>query len=406
MALFAARQPILDIDKNLFAYELLFRESLENVFPKGFNDNVATTKIIEGLQFNLGLDTLTKNKLAFINFTYDTLMNKYPLLLPNDQVVIEILETVKPGKKVLAVVQELKEKGYIIALDDYIHEDVWKHFYPYIDIIKVDWPVTTLETIKEIINAIRLYPHIRLLAEKIESYDEFKLALDLGFTYFQGYFFSKPEVIESPTISPSQFALTQLMTELSKTDPDTDAVSKVFENDVNLSFKLLRYAQSAIFKRRADISTIKQALVVLGQQELRRFVSLLFAAQFSDTKPLVLVSMSQIRARFCEQLAELSGQQTRGETAFLVGLLSLLDALLDSTLESLLEKLPLSDDVKHILCDKQGVLGEYLQLVQALEKGDWPAVKTCSANIGLSEEDVNEQYQLALAWAAERENLT
>jgi EAL and modified HD-GYP domain-containing signal transduction protein len=173
---------------------LLFRESLKNVFPD-VCENEATSKLIDGLQTNLGLDTLTQNKLAFINFTHDTLIDRYPLMLPNDQVVVEVLETVRPGKKLLAAVKEIREQGYIVALDDYIHEPVWKHFYPYIDIIKIDWQAMGVDEIKQVIEAIKPYPQIKLLAEKVETHEDYKTAVDLGFDYFQGYFFSKPEVM-------------------------------------------------------------------------------------------------------------------------------------------------------------------------------------------------------------------
>ena len=148
MAFYAARQPILDINKSVYAYELLFRESLNNVFPD-VCENEATSKLIDGLQTNLGLDTVTQNKLAFINFTHDSLINRYPLMLPHDKVVVEVLETAHPGKKLLAAIKEIREAGYIVALDDYIHEPVWKHFYPYIDIIKIDWKAMEVDEIKQ-----------------------------------------------------------------------------------------------------------------------------------------------------------------------------------------------------------------------------------------------------------------
>ncbi|WP_416308211.1 EAL and HDOD domain-containing protein [Neptunicella sp. SCSIO 80796] len=403
MAFFAARQPILDIDKQLFAYELLFRESLDNVFPETMDAEEATSRMVEGLQFNLGLDCLTQNKCAFINFTHESLIKQYPQLLPNDQVVVEVLETVKPGKQLLAAIIELKEKGYTIALDDYIHHRIWLHFFPYIDIIKIDWKETSLETIKKVIEAIKTFPHIKLLAEKIESHDEFNIAVGLGFSYFQGYFFSQPEVLQSRAISASQMSLANLMVELSQAEPDIDSVTRVIEQDVNLSFKLLRYTQSPLFKRRSEISTIKHALSVLGNQELRRFISVLFTAQFADNKPPELTNMSLVRACFCESLACLTGHEQQKESAFLIGLLSLLDALLDTSLEELLEKLPLTDNIKQALLNHHGIFGQFLELLTALEHADWPKVTQLEKSVNISKKQAGELYQGALQWANQRQ---
>ncbi|GAB3032115.1 EAL and HDOD domain-containing protein [Bowmanella dokdonensis] len=404
MAFFAARQPILDQDKQLVAYELLFRESLQNVFPD-VGEDIATSKIIEGLQFNLGLDTLTDNKLAFINFTQETLLNRYPLLLPKDQIVVEILETVRPTRQLLDAVKELKEKGYTVALDDYEHQDVWRHFYPYTDIIKIDYKVTSEAEIMKIKQSIKAFPHIKLLAEKVETHEEFHQAMDLGFCYFQGYFFSKPEVMKSRTLDPSQLTIAKLMTELSGEEPDIPAITQTFETDVNLSFKLLRYTQSPIFQRRNDISSIKQAIVVLGLQELRRFVSLLFAAQFTDRKPQALTVMSLVRARFCESLSTQPGQQSTGEASFLTGMLSLLDAMLDSPLEELLGRLPISPVIKAALCEGEGRLAEYLALSKAFEDADWKQAQQFCRNAGLAVDKVTRLYVEAVRWATVRENL-
>jgi EAL and modified HD-GYP domain-containing signal transduction protein len=205
MYFYAARQPILDKEKKLFAYELLFRDSIDNIFPD-IDADEATTKMIEASNFNLGISEFTGNKPAFINFTLATLIKGYPETLTPEEVVVEILETVKPGKKLLAICKNLHDKGYTIALDDYIHQAVWQHFYPFIHIIKIDWQVTSLETIKAVKFAIKNFPHIKLLAEKVETYEEYNQALALDFELFQGFFFAKPEMVKTKSLSPSQMA--------------------------------------------------------------------------------------------------------------------------------------------------------------------------------------------------------
>jgi c-di-GMP-related signal transduction protein len=404
MSFYAARQAILDVDKALFAYELLFRDSLENVFPN-IEDNQATSKMVEGLHFNLGLDTLTQGKPAFINFTHDSLLSGYPFLLPCDQVVVEILETVKPGKRLLEVFKELKEKGYVVALDDYEHQAVWRHFYPYTDIIKIDFQLTNHEQIKQIISDISDFPHIKLLAEKVETYEQFEHALQVGFCYFQGYFFSKPEVIKSISLSPSHIAVTNLMAEMAKQEPDIEAVTQAFEGDVNLSFKLLRYTQSPLFKRGTEISNIKQAIVLLGQQELRRFVSLLFSAQFAAGKPAELSSMSLIRARFCELMIAHTGPKNEQASAFLVGLLSLLSAMLDADLGELLEKIPLNPQIKQALTQRIGILAESLQLCEYFELADWALIDQFCKKVDIDSDIAATHYKDSLQWAAERQKM-
>ena len=277
MYFYAARQPILDKDKNLFAYELLFRDSIDNVFPDICGDE-ATSKIIEASQFNMGIADFTANKPAFINFTLETIDKGYPKMLAPEEVVVEILETVKPGKKLLAHCKELYEEGYTLALDDYVHQKVWAHFYPYVKIIKVDVLDTSPSQIMEIVKAIEPFPHIQLLAEKVETHEQYQHALSLGFELFQGYFFAKPEMVKSKDLSPSQVAMAELLYESSKPELDLASITGVFERDVSLSYKLLRYANSAMFRRRSEISSIKQALVTLGQAELKRFIGLMFAS--------------------------------------------------------------------------------------------------------------------------------
>ncbi|WMN60517.1 HDOD domain-containing protein [Pseudoalteromonas xiamenensis] len=401
MYFYAARQPILDVNKNLIGYELLFRDGVSNVFPDIDGDE-ATSRLIEGSQFNFGLEDLTDGKPAYINFTLETLLKGYPTMLGREQLVVEILETVQPGKRLLAAVQELKEKGYTIALDDYQHQKVWRHFYPFVDQIKIDFLNTTLDTIKEIKAALEEFPHISLVAEKIETYDAYKQAMDLGFTLFQGFFFAKPEMVQSKALPPSEMALAELLYETSTVDMDLKRVTQVFERDVNLSYKLLRYANSAAFKRRAEISTIKQALVVLGNAELKKFLSLLFAAQVSSEKPIELIKLSLTRARFCELLAEKHGKLKDTGTAFLTGMMSLMDAILDESMDSVMNKLPLSIDIKDALLRRDGQLAAYLTLVIDYEQAHWEKANKGASQMGLSQDDLPAFFQEALHWSQEQ----
>jgi EAL and modified HD-GYP domain-containing signal transduction protein len=401
MYFYAARQPIFDKNKQLMGYELLFRDGVDNVFPDIDGDE-ATSRLIEGSQFNFGLDDLTDSRPAYINFTLDTILKGYPSMLPSGGVVIEILETVQPGKRLLAAVQELKNKGYTLALDDYKHQKVWRHFYPFIDQIKVDLLATSHEEIIELIEATKEFKNIKLVAEKVETNEQFEMAVELGFSLFQGYFFAKPEMVKSKSLPPSEMALAELLYETSSVDVNIQKITSVFERDVNLSYKLLRYSNSAAFKRRAEISTIKQAVVVLGNQELKKFLSLLFAAQVSSDKPLELIRLSLTRARFCELLAQKhKGIQDTG-MAFLVGMMSLMDAILDESMEEVMNKLPLSNLIKEALVQQQGILAQYLGLIKAYEQADWQLTGEYCERIKFTNDTLPELYNLAVAWSNEQ----
>ncbi|MBB1309525.1 HDOD domain-containing protein [Pseudoalteromonas sp. SR41-8] len=401
MYFYAARQPILDRNKQLVGYELLFRDGVDNVFPDIDGDE-ATSRLIEGSQFNFGLEDLTDNKPAYINFTLETLQKGYPTLLGKDQIVVEILETIQPGKRLLAIVKDLKQKGYTLALDDYIHQPVWRHFYPFIDIIKIDFLNCEVDTIHSIIEEIKPYPHIKLLAEKVETYEKYQLALDLGFTYFQGFFFSKPEMVQSKTLPPSEIALAELLYETSTVEVNLKKITDVFERDVNLSYKLLRYSNSAAFKRRAEISTIKQALIVLGAAEIKKFLSLLFAAQVAGDKPAELIRLSLTRARFTELLAINHSKLKDTGMAFLTGMMSLMDAILDEDMESVMNKLPLSNDIKLALLEEQGLLAQYLRLVKLYEQANWQGANAIKDELGLTAGKVPDAYHDAVNWANEQ----
>jgi EAL and modified HD-GYP domain-containing signal transduction protein len=397
MYFYAARQPILDREKNLFAYELLFRDGLENAFPNIDGDE-ATSRMIAGSQFNFGLEDFLGDKPGFINFTLDTLLKKFPSLLPKDQIVVEILETIQPGKRLLSEVQFLKEQGYQIALDDYIHQKVWRHFYPYIDIIKIDFRTTSQPLMHEIIAAIADFPHIRLLAEKVETIEEFQLALNMGFSYFQGYFFSKPEMLKSKALSPAQMTLAELLYETSKSEMDLTVITQIFQRDVHLSYKLLRYSNSAVFKRRSEIETIKQALVVLGQDELKKFLSVLFTAQVCSEKPAELMRLAMTRAKFAEGIAAIH-RKTDIAKAFLTGMMSLMDAILDEPMTAVISKLPLSKDIKDALMGEPGLLSEYLVLVKCYEQAQWLQANESIEQLGLDAVGVPDAYHEAVQWA-------
>lgn len=403
MYFYAARQPILDLNKNVYAYELLFRDSLNNVFPN-IDGNEATSKMVEASQFNMGISEFTANKPAFINFTLDTISQGYPLMLSTDELVVEILETIKPGKKLLSCCQELHQKGYTLALDDYQHQKVWAHFYPFVSIIKINLLQTSFDAVTEIKKALVGFPHIKLLAEKVETHEQYQQAIDFGFELFQGYFFAKPEMVKSKSLSPSQVAMAELLYESSKTELDLKAITEVFQRDVSLSYKLLRYVNSSLFMRQSEISSIKQALVSLGIKELKRFIGLMFATNMNAEKPTELINISMARAKFCELITSQISKTSDISLSFLVGLLSKIDAILDENLETILKKLPLSDEIKKPLLTHKGTLAVVIKLVDFIEKAQWDKVDIAAEKLKLDKETVLKDYNEALAWADAQTN--
>jgi len=405
MYFYAARQPILDLNKQLYAYELLFRDSINNVFPE-IDGDVATSKMVEASKFNMGISEFTSNKPAFINFTLETLSKGYPEMLSPDELVVEILETIKPGKRLLALCKDLYEKDYTLALDDYEHQSVWQHFYPYIKIIKIDWQNTSIDEIKVVIDAIAKYPHIQLLAEKVETYEEYNQAVELGCELFQGFFFAKPEMMKTKALTPSQMSMAELLYETSKPDLDLTAITSIFEKDVSISYKLLRYANSAAFKRRGEISTIKQALVTLGSVELKRFLALLFTANVNPDKPSELINSAMARAKFCELASQNTKNNVDSSKAFLTGLLSLIDAILDEDIEEVLSKLPLAQDIKDTLLTKEGDIAKLIQLVEYIEHAQWEESAMTMEELGLAKDESIKFYNDAITWADEQTQLT
>ncbi len=399
MASFTARQPILDLNRNLYGYELLFRNSLENVFPD-VDPEQATSKIIDNLQFNLGLNDVSADKYAFINFTEQALLNGYPKLLPKEQVVIEVLETVTPTSMVFNALIELSEMDYILALDDFVHNSDWERIYPYCHIIKIDCREITQEELNQVILVKRRYPHLKFLAEKVETYDDFKRYSSLGFDLFQGYFFAKPEVVRNVSISSSNSKLTNLLELVNRNNFEVAPIADVFQSDVSLSFKLLRYAQSPVFARAKKIDSIRQAIITLGQNELKKFVSFLIAANFGENKPTELVKLSLQRAKFCEFLCELKDKET--DQAFLAGMLSLIDAMLDADISKLINNMPLADSIKQALVESKGWIADTIKVCKIFEQGNWEKIEKTCYLLKIDVEALTQKYDEADKWAQER----
>jgi EAL and modified HD-GYP domain-containing signal transduction protein len=397
---YVARQPILDINKELYAYELLFRDGKSNSYPDVCPDE-ATSKILAQNHLLLGLDELTNGKLAFINFHEDALLHHFPTSLPAKEIYVEILEDVPISEELVFACKKLKKLGYKLALDDHDFDPKWDVFLPYIDMIKVDVRATNILSISKHLRRLeRIKPEgLILLAEKVETAQEFEQLKMLGFSYYQGYFFAKPEVVKQRSLSPNKMVLMDLIGETAKIKMDFEKISQLIERDVSLSYTLLRFINSSAFSRQQTIGSLKHALNYMGELELKKFIALIALANLGEGKPDELVNLSIIRARFCSQIANKRRDIENPPMAFLTGLFSLVDALLDQELKTIVGKLPISPEIKSALIDKSGHLADYLAMSICYEKGQWQKLDELCTTMGLEMNDVSDFYQSALQWA-------
>ncbi len=245
MEVYLARQPIFHRNKDIFGYELLFRDGLFNAFPQ-IDGDTASSNVLSNSFFCMGIDQITGGKKAFINFTQELLLQKMPLLFPRDHLVVEILENVQSNRSLILACREIASAGYQLALDDFIYDPGLEPLIAMAGIIKIDIRLTPGDQAKEILNKLSAYP-VKFLAEKVETYEEFEKYLEMGFDYFQGYFFSKPQVLKARDISPSKISLLQIMTEINRDEMQFSAVEKLISRDVSVSFKLLRYINSPYY---------------------------------------------------------------------------------------------------------------------------------------------------------------
>jgi c-di-GMP-related signal transduction protein len=396
MDVYVARQPIFDRRKEIYGYELLFRDGVSNVFPEIDRDK-ATSKVLSTSFFILGIDHIAGGKKAFINFTRELLIIKVPTMFPREKIMVEVLEDVEPDEQVIRACREMAQDGYRIALDDFCYKSQLRPLIDLAKIVKIDFKVHAIGEVKKLVDKLAAHK-VRLLAEKVENHGAFQQASKMGFEYFQGYFFSKPQVIEGRDIAPSKLSLLQIIAEVNKVDFTFDDLEDLIIRDVSVSYKLLRYINSAYFRRVQEISSIKQAIVLLGEREVRRFLSLIALAQLASDKPDELIRASIIRARLCELLGKCVVCKDESEL-FTIGLFSLIDAILDDMMEKIMEKLPFSETIKRALVGKEGESADFLNLASCYEVGDWKGVSEMAGRIGVSEEKIPQFYLDAVGWA-------
>jgi len=388
---FVGRQPIYTPQLDVFAYELLFRSG--EVQHAGVTDgNQATAHVLVNTFLELGLDTLVGSKRAFVNLTRDFLLQDYSLVFPADRMVLEVLEDVAVDADLLAALRNLSAQGYIIALDDFFYQEHLRPLVELADIIKIDVLASGRTTVAEHVQCLRQYD-VQLLAEKVETQEDFTYYKTLGFEYFQGYFFCRPDVVKGQRSPTNRLVILELLAKLQSPETTFHELEALISRDVSLSYKVLRAANAAIYTRAHKVESIQQALQLVGLTTMTNIVSLFLLANIDD-KPHELLITAMVRAKMCEQLAKFM-QQSNSATFFTAGLLSVLDAFMDRPMPDILPMLPLADAIIEALLAHEGMLGATLGCVLAYERGDWEAVQ----NLGCPRDLLVKTYLEALMWA-------
>jgi c-di-GMP-related signal transduction protein len=391
---FVARQPILTADEKVFGYELLFRDGIEDFFRS--TDADAASRSTLNTAMLLGLDVLCDGRRAFMNCTRDVLLKDYITLLPSEQAVVEILETVPADELVVGACRRLKEAGYTIALDDFGVNDPRESLTDFADIIKVDLRNTSSADSAAMVRRYGPW-RCRMLAEKVETREEFVAARKAGFLYFQGYFFRRPETLTAHEIPANRINYLRMLAEVSKPELDAREIENLVKGEASLCYRLLRYLNSAAFGFATEIHSVRHALAILGEREVRRWIRLVAALGAGQGKSSELVLSALVRARFCELL---SPKIQHGDSdLFLMGLLSLMDVILELPMSRVLDNVPIDQESKAVLLGGASRLRPFYQLMLAQESGEWKTAAELAGQLALSESEVAECYWQAMEWA-------
>lgn len=396
---YIGRQPILDRGQNVSGYELLFRSSRAN-FCDAADPVMATSQVIVNAVLGVGLDRLLGGKPAFINFDRTLLLGDWTTLLPPEKAVIEILETVPADNEVLSACCKLQHQGYALALDDCLDDTRTAAFAPFVDILKVDFQQTSPADQERMVKRYQKL-EIRMLAEKVETNCEFQRALQLGYDYFQGFFFARPTVLQAARIPAYQINGLRLVKQLQREDLNFGAIEDLIRHDVSFSYSLLTYLNSAAFHWAKRVESISHGLLLLGSDELRKWAWMASLSSLGQSRPSVLMAQVLMRGRFCEAIA-CSAQLSQGESdPFLLGMFSLLDAILGRPLPGILDDLNIGRNIRDALLGTAGeadVLSLLLRIVKSYEIGDWHEVEEAARVIGMSADALSMCYLESLSW--------
>ncbi|MDB6060409.1 MAG: hypothetical protein JWM78_512 [Verrucomicrobiaceae bacterium] len=393
-----ARQAIYDSRLRVHAYELLFRA--QDTGASGFSDgDQATSTVLLNAFTGLPIEELLEGKPAFVNFTRRLLDNPPPI--DPSRLVVEVLENIVIDPPTIAAIRELKAQGYTIALDDYVYYEGHEELLELADLIKIDVLALSLDEVRALLRRLEGYNHV-LLAEKIETQEMFETCKQLGFKLFQGYFLARPQIVKGRALRSDQRTVLQLLSTLRKTDVEFHEIEHVIQADSVLVLKILRLVNSAMFHQQREITTIRQALSMLGLNKIRSWTQLLALSNL-ENKPAALFTTTMVRARFGQLLAELSNNsELVGETQFTIGLLSTLDAYLGMELAEVLDSISVPEAMRGAILQREGNDGLLLAVALAYEHADWDSINWVELEkLGIDAEHTQQAYLSSLQWADE-----
>jgi len=396
---FVARQPILDRSLELYGYELLYREGRVEVASSA--DSNATRSVIYGALFAGSIDELIGRGRAFVNATEELLCGSTLEALPAERTVIEVLENVRPTSEVLAACVALRRRGFQIALDDF--GGAGPELEPLVrqcDILKVDFTIVQGEE-RRILFERYASEQRSMLAEKVETRADYVQARDIGYQLFQGYFFCQPETIARKSLPSNKLNYLHLIQALNRPTLDLDLVQSIFERELSLSVMLLRYLNSAYVGLRNEITSLRHALIYLGERPLKQWGSLLALSGLGEDQPEELVVTSLVRARFAEGLGEVLQPDEAASTYFLVGLLSALDAVLGRPMEEVLQEIAVHEEVRSAILGDGSARAQVLAVIRHWEQAEWSESAGIARSLGISRLQLGRAYLRAVKWVDE-----
>lgn len=396
MNIYVARQPIFDRKMNLYGYELLYRKNDKNFFQET-DDNQATASLLANSVLVIDFDELIEGTRGFINFPQAFLTHQLPRLLPQQKIIVEILERVEPGRDVINACQSLKDDGYSLALDDFIFgRQGYEELIQLADLIKVEF---SRAKIKDQLHLINQYKKEKVfLAEKVETMQDYQLALAMGYDLFQGYFFSKPVLVNAKEIGFQETSLIRVLKELHRPEPDLDQIAKIIQLDLGLAYKLLRAANTVQYGAKYPIKSIRQALTRLGAKETMQWIHVMLLKGVQKLDNAELVKLSLIRGKMLSLIANETGNNANESDYFITGIFSSLDRILDHSMDKIVGSLPLDQEVKNALLGDRNELRICLDAVFAFEQAQWERVNTFIDEHKLTNDRFMALYLKAIKW--------
>lgn len=392
-----ASQPIFDLKKNIFGYELLYRADRNSTEYDAVDGNAATREVILTAFSEIGIERVTGGRKAFINFTTELILDEVPDMLSNDILVIELLEDIKPTEQILAVCKKLRRKGYLIALDDYRYSGETERLLEVADIVKIDFLQYDEKEIREITRKIKKKNRRKIfLAEKVETYSDYEMAISLGFSLFQGFFFCKPAIKRAKHINALSASRLQLIGITADPDINFDALANIIKPDVVLSYRLLKIVNSAYYGLRYSVKGISHALIILGQKETKKWLSFVILEEVIGGKPNELMRAALIRGFFMENISIQKRDKNNRDEYFLIGLFSLADAIMDASLRSILKETHLSREICEPLLTRKGDRADYLKIIRHIERAEWDAADEIAQKYGLDQDVISSCYLKAI----------